>query len=238
MGDDSATLLAALAHEINNPISYVLGNLAELAKTAQAIRAALGCSEKIEGLELIDELIEDATLGAERIRDLVRDLLALQQSDSVRDALDVGEALEQTLRLVAARLAFRATLARDHRATRRVLASPTGLGQVLLNLIGNAIDACPPGDAANQRIAVRTRDVPDGVRIEIEDSGPGISKDMRERLFEPFATSKPTGRGTGLGLYICRRIVHEHGGTIGYQCPVSGGTIFSIELPAALDGEA
>ena len=238
MGDDSGTLLAALAHEINNPVSYVLGNLAELARIAEAIRAEPGYSEKIEGLELLDELIEDATLGAERIRDLVRDLLALQQSDALRDALDVGEALEQTLRLVAARLACRATLHRDQRATRRVLASRTRLGQVFLNLIGNAIDACPAGDAANPRIAVRTRDVPGGVRIEIEDSGPGIPEDMRERLFEPFATSKPPGLGTGLGLYICRRIVHEHGGTIGYQCPESGGTIFRVELPAAVDREA
>jgi len=251
-----ATLVAGMAHEINNPITYVLGNLRELtgscaaiAETLAAYRSELrrlageAAPARIDdleaklrdagGLELVDELVTDATDGAARIRDLMRDLLSVSRSaQPARAPLQLETVLEQTLRLVARPLAARAELVRDFATTRVVEGDAAQLGQVFLNLLSNALDACAALPDRAHRISVRTRDTARGVRIEIDDSGAGIHPDERARVFVPFFTTKPTGAGTGLGLYLSRRIVRDHGGEIGFE-PLESGTRFFVELPAA-----
>ena len=249
-----ATLVAGMAHEINNPITYVLGNLRELTASCAAIAETLAgyrselrrlagaaAPARIDdleaklreagGLELVDELVTDATDGAARIRDLMRDLLSLSRSaQPARAPVQIDTVLEQTLRLAARPLAARAELARDFAATRAIQGDAAQLGQVFLNLLSNALDACAAVPDGAQRICVRTRDVADAVRVEIDDSGAGIHPDERARVFEPFFTTKPTGAGTGLGLYLSRRIVREHGGEIGFEA-LDRGTRFWLELP-------
>jgi two-component system NtrC family sensor kinase len=250
-----ATLVAGMAHEINNPITYVLGNLRELGASCTAIAETLAgyraelrllagesAPARIDdleaklrdagGLELVDELVSDATDGAARIRDLMRDLLSVSRSaQSARAPVQVDAVLEQTLRLVARPLAARAELERDFAATRAIQGDAAQLGQVFLNLLTNALDACAGAPERAHRIAVRTRDFAGAVRVEIDDSGGGIHPDERARVFEPFFTTKPTGAGTGLGLYLSRRIVREHGGEIGFE-PLENGTRFWVEFPA------
>lgn len=251
------TLVAGVAHEINNPITYVLANLGELETLCGALResilgyrrlldeapgAAATCKvkdleAKVEaagGLELIDELIADAFEGAERIRGVVRDLLEVARpSAPARSAVDVHELLDATLRVVQRDLEQRAELALDYRATARAVGERAKLGQVFLNLIANAIDACSADTA--QRIAVRTRDLEDGIEIEIEDSGPGIAPEIEADLFTPFFTTKHAG-GTGLGLFISREIVLQHHGTLGFRSRAGGGTIFRVTLPRVAEG--
>ena len=249
----SGTAFAAVAHEINNPITYVLGNLAELERLTAAMREVIvsyrelsrgsaqgdaagviaGIEAKLEqcgGIALLDELLADTLEGARRIRDLVRDLdAATRGAELHKEVLDVAQVIDSSLRLVAPHFPRPAELERDYRATRFVRADRMKLDQVLLNLLTNAADACAESD--KPCIRIRTRDCDGGVAIEIEDTGPGICESTRSQLFTPFFTTKQPGAGTGLGLYISRRIVEEHGGSIGFRCPESGGTIFSVYLP-------
>jgi two-component system, NtrC family, sensor kinase len=252
-----ATLVAGMAHEINNPITYVIGNLNELAATCDAmaetlaayrseLNALVGVSaasrisdieaklRDLGGLELAEELLVDASEGARRIRDLVSDLLSVSRSTHAACApLRIDDVIEQTLRLVARPLAARATLVREFAATRTVLGDAPRLGQVFLNLLSNAIDACAAAPGREHRIHVRTCDLPHAVRIEIDDTGAGVDPAERARVFAPFVTTKPAGAGTGLGLYVSRRIVAAHRGEIGFEDLPGGGTRFWVELPAS-----
>ena len=254
---DTTALVAGVAHEINNPITYVLADLAELERSFEAlsdaleryrgelrVRAGDGAESRIAdieakleergGLELARELLDESTEGARRIRDLVRDLLSLARAGDRRGGLPlaVGDVLEDTLRLVARSLAGRAELVRDFQATRLVEGDRARLGQVFLNLVANAIDACATAPERPHRLVVRTRDTDGGVAIEVEDSGDGIPAELLGRVFAPFFTTKPAGSGTGLGLYLSRRIIAAHGGTLGLAPAPSGGTIARVVLPA------
>jgi signal transduction histidine kinase len=242
------TLVAGVAHEINNPITYVIGNLSELEGLTGAMREALTAyrgladpsqAAEIEaklaqagGLEVLDEILADALEGADRIRELIRDLLDLsRQSGQGHEALDVHELLATSLRLVARRAQPVAALRRDFGALGRVEGDRTQLGQVLLNLLNNAIDACQPADPQQHAIRVRTRDEAGRVAVEVSDTGGGIPDDLKPRVFSPFFTTKRVGEGTGLGLYISRRIAEAHGGTLDFQSD-GAGTIFRLTLPA------
>ena len=250
-----ATLVAGMAHEINNPISYVIGNLNELATVSATLADTLAryrdelrdlagdsASARIADVErklhelggfgLAEELLADASEGAHRIRDLARDLLSVSRSSHQASApLRVDDVLDQTLRLVARPLAARAELVRDFSATRSVCGDAARLGQVFLNLLSNALDACAAAPGRAHRIHVRTRDLARAVRVEIEDTGSGIAPGERARVFAPFVTTKPAGAGTGLGLYVSRRIVAAHRGEIGFEDLAGGGTRFWVELP-------
>ena len=247
------TLVASVAHEVNNPITYVLGNLGELERLTAAMREAIlshrgDCKDplaparaelKIQqagGLELLDELFADVYEGAIRIRDLVRDLLSLSRPpERVTEPVNVHEILDSTLRLASRQIAQVATLEVDYGATRLVPGDRARLGGVFLNLIRNAVHACQPPDPERHKIRVSTRDEAGSVVIELLDTGVGIPPEQGERIFDPFFTTKDPGEGTGLGLFISRRIVQEHGGTLGFRDAGERGTIFAVELPAQSD---
>jgi signal transduction histidine kinase len=253
---ETTALVAGVAHEINNPITYVLANLAELerswgaiAETLAGYRGALRASgdadaesriadleSKLDdcgGLELATELLSDATEGAQRIRDLVRDLLSLSRAgERATSKLSISDVLEQTLRPVARSLAARAELIRSFEAIGEIEGDRARLGQVFLNLLQNAIDACASAPGRAHRIVVRTRDIAKGVRVEIEDTGPGVSAALASNIFAPFFTTKSQSAGTGLGLYISRRIVAEHGGSLELVQTAGCGAVFRVDLPA------
>lgn len=237
------TLVASVAHEVNNPITYVLGNLGELERLAHAMRESIeayrsavqerpACDAKIEqlgGLELIDELFADTLEGALRIRDLVRDLLTLSRpAERHTDLINVHEVLDSSLRLANRQIAAAAALEREYTATNWVQGDRAQLGGVFLNLVTNAVDACQPPDAELHRIRILTRNADEGVEIEIWDTGVGVLPEHRDRIFAKFFTTK--GMGTGLGLYISRRIVHDQGGQLDFRSAPGGGTIFSVRL--------
>jgi signal transduction histidine kinase len=258
------TLLGGVAHELNNPLTYLIANLNDLDALTRAMREALagyrrlveqrlgpeGAVEaaaleaklvELGGTDVCDELVEDALEGLLRIRTLVGDVLGLCRSADLAGGrqgrpLDVHQVLGSTLRLVRREIEQCAHLERDWRASREVRVDPARLGQVLLNLLTNARDACQPPDPERHRIAVRTYDCDGGVRIEVEDSGVGIPETVRAKIFSPFFSTKPVGAGTGLGLFISRQLVEEHGGSLDFEPAPGGGTRFRVSLPAAAEG--
>ena len=248
------TLVASVAHEVNNPITYVLGNLGELERVVASLGQALDVYRdadavprevhrdaqsklsEVGGPELLAELFADTREGALRIRDLVRDLLQLARPlNDGTPLVNAHDVLDSTLSLVGRRLSVVATLERDYLATRWVHADRAKLGGVFLNLISNAIQACLPPDPERQTIWVRTRDRDGNVEIEIEDTGVGIDSENRDAIFTPFFTTKEDGEGNGLGLFISRNLVEQCGGSIDFRTGRDGGTIFSVLLPGHED---
>jgi PAS domain S-box-containing protein len=220
-------LAAGVAHEVNNPLAYVMLNL-ELAADAVE-RQADG-----RGLEELIRFLGAAREGSERVRRIVRSLMTFgRRDDEALGPVDVHRALDTALQIVESRYRHRAQLVRDYRATRLARASEFRLGQVFVNLIVNAADAIAVGDRARNAIRVETYDTPDQrVAIEIADTGCGIAPTIREHIFDPFFTTKPIGAGSGLGLSICHGIVASFGGEIALVHTGDEGSTFRVVVPA------
>jgi signal transduction histidine kinase len=223
------TLAAGVAHEINNPLAYVLLNLGYVADE-------LGRRASIEPKDgEVRVAIEHARSGAERIRDIVRGLKTFSRPESeALSPLDVVQVLDASLAMVAHEIRHRARLIKDIARVPHVVANEARLGQVFLNLLLNAVQALPEGrgDANEIRVVVRAPS-PQQVVIEVHDNGIGIAPQVRGRIFEPFFTTKPVGIGTGLGLAICHGVVASLGGSLTVESEVGRGSMFRVELPAA-----
>ncbi len=220
-------LAASTAHEINNPLAALIGNL------DLALRRVSHPSLVPEGSELQEEL-RDARDAAERIRQIVGDLRALCRVDAPkREAVDVQRVLEASLRIADGHVRHRAHLKREYGAVPAVLANENRLGQVFVNLIVNAAQSIPEGHADAHQIGVATSVAEDGqVVVKISDTGSGIPPDMLERVFTPFFTTKAAD-GMGLGLAICHRIVAALGGGIDVQSTSGKGSVFTVRLEPA-----
>jgi signal transduction histidine kinase/ActR/RegA family two-component response regulator len=234
-------LAAGVAHEINNPASFVLANLEALAELLQSsdgkakpdLKAAPkpGSSDfRFEAMNIVQESKE----GMARIHRIVRDLRAFSRLDEDATLLtDANAAVDSALSMLRSELRYRAQVERDLRATRGVRASAARLGQVFLNLIMNAAHALAAGNPKRNRLYVRSYDDGDHVVIEVEDNGPGIPTEVLPRIFESFFTTKPPGVGTGLGLSISRDIVSSAGGELTVESVPGRGALFRVRLPAA-----
>lgn len=218
------TLAAGVAHELNNPLAYVLGNL-ELLR--QHLRQSAG-----HGAEL-STLANEAHDGARRMKAITQDLRTFSQphADAI-ESIDPRSVVESSLRMAATEIRHRATLRRHYEPVPPVFAELGKLGQVFLNLIVNAVQALPVGEVTEHEIVARTDTSGEGwAVIEISDTGPGIPSSLLSRIFEPFVTSKPRGVGTGLGLSICHNIVTSLGGRITVHPRPNRGTTFRVTLP-------
>lgn len=225
------TVAAGVAHEINNPLSYVLSNLAWLQERIEAARPEdLGAS-----IEEARQVLAEARDGAQRVRDIVAQLRAFSRPQERTGPVDVGAAARSALAIVQNDVRHRAQLVTRFEDVPPVAGNETRLAQVVLNLLANAAQAIPPGRADRNVIllAVRPGERADEVVIEVADSGPGIPYGARGKLFEPFYSTKPVGSGTGLGLFICHRIVAEMGGRIELESAPGAGATFRVLLPAA-----
>ncbi len=223
------TLAAGVAHEINNPLASVIANL------EMAIQDVITVGKLTElPPDLVDEL-QDARVGADRVREIVRDLKIFSRAEEERQGpVDVEHVLESTLRMAWNELRHSARLVRNYEKIPFVEANESRLGQVFLNLVVNAIHAVPMGNYAGNQITVSTSVNADGnVVVGIADTGTGIPEDVRPRLFTPFFTTKPVGVGTGLGLAISHRIVSQLGGSLTFESEVGRGTVFKVTLPVA-----
>jgi two-component system cell cycle sensor histidine kinase/response regulator CckA len=223
------TLAAGVAHEINNPLTYLLANLEWLERDLP--REPSDSRERVA--------LASAIEGATRIRDVVRDLGSLSSVDAGRVAsLDVRLLLDTALRMADHETRYRAQVRRRYDDVPRVVANESRLGQVFLNLIINAAQAISEGDAAENEIVVSTRGEGERVIVEVSDTGAGIPAELVGKIFEPFVTTKPKGMGTGLGLHIARSIVTSLGGEIRVESEVGIGTTVRVSLPAAIAASA
>ncbi len=218
-------LAAGVAHEINNPLSYIASN----------VRFALDGTQSGEVVTAeVAEALEEALQGAARVREIVRDLRMLARAEESSDqACDLEGVARTVANMVRHQLRDRATLEVAVPAGLAVAGSAGRVGQVLLNLLINAAQAIEPGQPGRHRVALRARAGCEGrVEVEVEDSGHGIDPAHLPRVFDPFFTTKPAGVGTGLGLSICQGIVASLGGAIQVESEPGRGTTFRLVLPA------
>ena len=173
--------------------------------------------------------------GVDHIRVIVRDLLLLSRvDDGPLGLIDVRAVVDSTLTLAESKVSERAALRRDYRASPFVRGTEARLGQVLLNLVANALEAMPAGARETNELRVLVSLATDGrVLIEVIDNGSGVALEHVPRIFEPFFTTKALGRGTGLGLSISQRLVAELGGELSFESTAGAGSTFRVALPAA-----
>lgn len=247
-------LAAEIAHEINNPASFVITNLSVLGEYAEtiasfhrAVREAVDegalSPEELSALEKeheigwleedVESLIDRSLSGLERIHQIVRDLrFTSHVSPTSSGWVNVERLIEAALGLVRHEAKFRASIELDFGGIPMVQSDPNRLSQVFLNLLVNAVQSIEPGAIDENRVSVRTWADADCVRIAVEDTGSGIEPSKLDRIFEPFFTTKEPGAGTGLGLSISRDIVRGLGGEIEVDSTPGVGSTFVVKLPA------
>jgi PAS domain S-box-containing protein len=217
-------LTASITHEVNQPIT---------AAVTYALAARRFLSAKPPNLREVDEALSLIVKEGNRAGEVVGRVRALIKKAPVRkDAVEINDAILEVIALTRREAAnngisVRTQLAED---LPRVLGDRVQLQQVLLNLIINAIEAMREVDEEERELLIGTRNEPDGVSVEVRDSGPGFASAALERAFEAFYTTKSDG--LGLGLSICRSIIEAHNGRLWASPNVPRGAIFRFIVPA------
>jgi two-component system NtrC family sensor kinase len=250
-------LAAGVAHEVSNPLSFLSSNLGVLFKNLEAIVPILRSVEDLKSagvagdeagvqdaaglltklgagidipyfLEDIDDLVKGTSDGLERIKKIVLDLRTFSRKDEgARIPSDLNGIIDGVLNIVWNEIKFKAELKKDYGTLPEVNCNPQQIGQVIINMLLNAVQAL----AGKGTITIRTFARDDKAIIEIADTGQGMTPEIKDRIFEPFFTTKPASKGTGLGLSISLDIVRKHGGTIEVESQPGVGTTFTISLP-------
>ena len=249
-------MVAGVAHEINNPLSFVINNAAVLSRDVTDLRDLLTLHEEADDLiardnpslharivafrdevdlpyllDNIHKLLRRSDDGLKRIEQVVKDLrlfARLDESD-VKEA-DLNAGVQSTATIIRGNARRDdVELKLDLNPLPPVTCFPAKINQVIMNLLSNAVDACDAGGC----VTVRTRYEGESIQIEVNDTGNGIDPSIRDRIFDPFFTTKPVGQGTGLGLSISYGIIQEHGGTIEVESSPGCGTTFVVKLPLA-----
>jgi two-component system NtrC family sensor kinase len=215
------SLLASVAHELNNPLAAVMA------------QADLLCEEL--GPHPLREQAAEIIQAAERCVGIVRNFLTLaHQHSPQRTRVEFNALISEAMKLLSYPLQVDTIEVRQHLANDLppLWADPNQLHQVIVNLITNAHQALRE-TTEPRRLTLRTRAEPNPERVlfEVADTGPGIPSAVQARIFEPFFTTKPSGVGTGLGLPFCRGIVEEHGGVLSVESQPGQGAVFRVELP-------
>ena len=230
------TLAAGVGHEINNPLAYVLSNILFAGQELKSLAATGDLPLAVrQRLASAVAALDDARDGAERVRDIVRDLKTFSRADdSAQDAVDLHALLDSALAMARNEIRHRAQVVKRYGEVPVLTGSRSRLAQVFVNLLANAAHAIPDGHADRNHITVTTRQVGERVEVSIGDTGRGIAPEHLPRIFDPFFTTKPVGEGTGLGLAICAGIIGEVGGEIAVETELGKGTTFKILLPVGL----
>jgi signal transduction histidine kinase len=222
-------LVAGVAHEINNPLTYAIGSLELALRRCAELHASAGAAGPLDALS---KDLDAAVDGTKRIAHIVRLLSTFAHGESEQAAsTDVVRVIDAACRLAMHQIRGRAHLLCNLHPLPLVRASEGQLAQVMLNLLTNAAHAIPEGAPERHEIEIRTYTENGRAVIEVTDDGCGVPPEFRTRIFEPFFTTKPIGMGLGLGLSISRDIVTRAGGSISMRSDVGEGTTFRIELP-------
>jgi PAS domain S-box-containing protein len=227
----AGTLAATVTREMERPLDRLAAALRLLEQDLAGERPN-GEGETVRNrIRATLREAQDSAAEATGIVDLLRTLSSPEPEAGL--LIDVRSVLESVLHLAGHEVNSRATLVREYGDVPLVEASNASLAQVFLNLIMNAAEAIPPGERAKHQVRVRTYRSDGHAVIEVQDTGSGLSAEQRERLFEPFYTTKGRGRGTGLGLAIARSIVSSFGGQIEVESDAGAGSTFRVRLPGA-----
>jgi signal transduction histidine kinase len=252
-------MAAGVAHEINNPVSYVMSNLGTLDEYVSVLAPLLqlqrelmdepGPATEEARRELVErmreqwkqgdvdfilgdmpEMIQESQAGTRRIQEITQSLRAFAREDSGAPQLvDVNAELSSTLKMVWNELKYKCEVKRDFGALPPISFHPTQLAQVFTNLLVNAAQAIE----TRGEIRIRTRHEGNDVVVEIADTGKGMTQETLSKLFTPFFTTKPRGQGTGLGLSVSYGIITRHKGRIDVQSEPGKGSTFIVRLPVA-----
>lgn len=252
-------LVAGIAHELNNPINFVYGNVDFLGRYMEDLLSLVDMIDgyleqesdlrdavesrkrEIEFDFLVDDsrkLIRSIRSGAERTAGIVRDLKAFSRTGGGDlQETDLVSGIETTLNLIAPLLKNRITVEREFAPDLpKIVCNAGHVNQVFMNILTNAAQAIHGEGTIRVKIGLDLRG--DGIRVEIRDSGPGIRKEYMEKILDPFFTTKEVGEGTGLGLSISDNIVRAHGGRLTYDSKVGEGASFTVVLPLRPPAEA
>jgi signal transduction histidine kinase len=221
------TLAVGLAHEINNPLTYVLLKLQQ----ATRLLPALASDQNRAAVSQIEELVRSALEGADRIRGITGAIRTFTRPDDISmSVVDVRAPLDAAIKLSMNEVRARARLSTEYESPPLVMGNEGRLGQVFLNLLTNAVQAIAEGNVEDNLIRVVARVDSDHVVVEISDTGKGIPPHVLGRVFEPFFSTKPFGEGTGLGLSISHNIVAGMGGEITIASELGTGTTVRVVL--------
>lgn len=237
------TMAAGVAHEINNPLAFIVANvehaISELSEHCEILEQGMASAHDAPNLRDVLTGLREAREGTDRVTRIVADLRTFSRDERTADrAIDLRNVLEWAINMTSHAWRQRALVTRDLGDVPLVRADEARLSQVFVNLMVNAAQAIEPGQPLKNQIAVTTRTGPDGwALVEVRDTGTGMSHDVAARIFEPFFTTKPIGSGTGLGLAICHGIITSFGGVIDVKSDIGAGTTFSLRLPPACANE-
>ena len=243
-------LAAGVAHEINNPIGFIMSNLTTLQKYAarladfikvvgglvqdcpDELRHNLGESKKALKIDYVigdmEDLVSESLEGAERVKKIVQNLKGFARLDEAQFSMaDINAGIESTINIVWNELKYKAELIREYGDLPRTMCNPGELNQVFMNILVNAAHAIEK----KGMITVKTWYDSGDIYVSISDTGAGIPEDKIGRIFEPFFTTKEVGKGTGLGLSIAYDIIKKHKGEIMVESEVGKGTLFTIKIP-------
>jgi len=250
-------LAAGIAHEINNPVGFLMSNLGTLNEYVNTFKKFFDCYDQLfdsidakneigmqrcidqvnalkeaEDLDFvlndIEHLVSESAEGAERVKDIVLGLRNFARLDEAEiKEMDIHEGIESTLNVIWNVVKYKADVIKSYGDLPRLVCYPAQLNQVFMNLLTNAAQAIDDKGTIHIRTFVRDEQIV----VEIEDTGKGILPEYLDKLFDPFFTTKPVGKGTGLGLAISHGIIEKHKGRISVQSEVGKGTVFTVFLP-------
>jgi len=250
-------LAAGIAHEINNPLAFIISNLESLRrytlKNAQfgtmqeeaVLVLAKGnvSEESVTILKTLEEakrslkigyiirdtedLITETLDGAHRVKNIVQDLKGFARVDSENKLANINEGIESTINIIWNELKYKVTLIKEFGDLPLISCNQGQLNQVFMNLIVNAVQAIE----TQGEIRITTRFAENNIVVSISDTGSGIPSEVLNRIFEPFFTTKDVGKGTGLGLSVTYDIIKKHSGDIRVESEVGKGTTFTIYIP-------
>ncbi len=247
-------LAAGLAHEVNNPLTFVLANLESLRESHQAIRRFIRSLrvdlatreaitpqsfEQLAAGANLQELIDDAAdmlidcyKGTHRIQDIARSLGTFSRADDNQaEMVDITRIVDDACAMVFNQIRYRARLVKRFEPIPMLTAFPGRIAQALVNMLTNAAEAIDGGGYDKHSIVVSTRVEGDQVIVGVSDTGAGVDQDDRDRIFTPGFTTKAHEGGLGLGLTACKRVANEHGGRLEVHHLPHGGTRFELVLP-------
>jgi signal transduction histidine kinase len=219
------TLAASVAHEINNPIAFIASNLGHLESIWK----------QDQGQQEVEEILAETREGVDRIRVIVSELLTLaRRSDGIDERVNLCSVVESVIPILNHVARHRAAIRTELNPVPDVLGDERLMGQIVLNLALNAIQAIPEGHRDENRVTISTVYEDGSVWLMTRDTGPGISEDVLPHIFDPFFTTKDKGEGTGLGLAVTHQLVTRYRGRVDVETSATGTTI-TVELPPVTD---